>query len=175
MREYCIPHVGLKLGNHHFEYLITGAFFQHFEKSIISNCSVKVKVDLEKKETFFLLRFFIDGVVNVICDRCSEAFDKEIFGDFQVLIKYSDTLAKESNDDDEIVYISRDADFIDLSQLIYEYITLSIPMQVLHPVDQEGNETCNPEVLKVLHAKNEKPMEDDPRWAALKNLKFDSN
>ena len=177
LKEFQIPYVGLKIGVHQFEYQIDGQFFKHFEESIISDCNVNVKVEFEKEETLFTLKFFIDGAVRVGCDVCLEAFDKEIFGDFQCLVKFSDELAKGNNDDDEIIYILRDAPFIDISQLIYEYIVLSLPIQIVGCKEPGTDPRCNQEVIKRLK-KVEGPKEDgevDPRWSDLSKLKFDKN
>ena len=58
---------------------------------------------------------------------------------------------------------------------IYETICLALPHRIVHPDDENGNSTCNPEVLKKLESmsQTEKPQEIDERWAALKDLKLD--
>ncbi len=175
LREFEIPYVGLKIGIHRFEYEIDGKFFSHFEDSPIQDCKVRVKLEFEKKETFFILKFFIDGTVHVECDRCLEPFDKEIFGDFTTYVKFSEDPSNIS-DEDEVIFISRDMQILDVSQLVYEYINLCLPMQIIHPKKGNGEEGCNPEVLKYLSRlakSNEKAKdtEPDPRWAALKNIK----
>ena len=59
---------------------------------------------------------------------------------------------------------------IDLSQWLYEYVAVRIPMQHIHP---DG--ACNPEVTKyIIEEKEEQEKSDneiDPRWEALKKLK----
>lgn len=175
LREFEIPYVGLKVGVHKFDYDIDGNFFKHFEDSPIKECKVRVKLEFEKKETFFILKFFIDGTVNVECDRCLEPFDKEIFGDYTCYVKFAEN-PEEMDGGDEVIYISRETSIIDVSQLVYEYINLCLPMQILHPKKANGEEGCNPEVLKFLRGNNvgaEKPGVDetDPRWAALSKLK----
>lgn len=177
LKEFQIPYVGLRIGLHQFEYQIDGQFFKHFEESLISDCKVNVKVEFEKKETLFILNFFIDGTVGVACDTCLEPFDKEIFGDFQCLVKFSEELAKGNNDDDEIIYITRDAPFIDISHLIYEYIILCLPMQLLGCKEPGTDPRCNQEVIKRLKKTGEhKEKEElDPRWSDLNKLKFDKN
>jgi len=177
LKEFQIPYVGLKIGVHQFEYQIDSQFFKHFEESLISDCKVNVKVEFEKEETLFTLNFYIDGSVRVACDVCLEAFDKEIFGDFQCLVKFSDELAKGNNDDDEIIYISRDAPFIDIGHLIYEYIILSLPMQIVGCKEPGTDPRCNQEVIRRLK-KTDGPKETDevdPRWSDLNKLKFDKN
>jgi uncharacterized protein len=177
LKEFQIPYVGLKLGIHQFEYQIDDQFFKHFEDSPISECKVKVRVEFEKKETLFILNFFIDGTVHVACDTCLEIFDKEIFGDFQCLVKFSEELAKGQNDDDEIIYISRDEPYIYLGQLIYEYIILCLPMHIVGCKEPGTDPRCNQEVIKHLLKKNEdkETGEIDPRWTELNKLKFNKN
>ena len=176
LREFQVPYVGLRVGVHQFEYQIDAKFFKHFEDSPISDCNVKVRLEFEKAETLFNLAFLIDGTVNVACDTCLEPFDKEIFGDFKCLVKFSDELSKGSNDDDEIIYISRDAPYIDVAHLIYEYICLCLPMQLLGCKEPGTDPRCNQEVIKRLKKDVKKETgEVDPRWEQLNKLKFDKN
>ena len=176
LREFQIPYVGLKIGVHQFEYQIDSRFFKHFEESPISDCAVKVRMEFEKSETLFTLTFYIDGTVRAACDTCLEPFDKEIFGDYKCLVKFSDELSKGSNDDDEMIYISRDAAYIDVSHLIYEYICLCLPMQLLGCKEPGKDERCNQEVIKRLKKDVKKETDEvDPRWDMLNKLKFDKN
>lgn len=171
LREFEIAYVGLKLGVHKFEFDIDAAFFNHFEESLISDCDVKVRLEFEKKETFFIANFFIDGTVKVECDRCLIPFDKNIFGDYTCYIKFAED-PKAIADEPDVMYISRDQTVIDLSQLVYEYVNLCLPIQKLG-CNKPGEEPqCNKEVLKYLTPDSKKETgEEDPRWAALKNLK----
>lgn len=175
LKEFQIPHVGLKIGVHQFEYRIDHQFFRHFEESLLSDCMVNVRVELEKGETLFALKFFIDGTVSVACDICLEPFNKEIFGDFQCLVKFSEELSKGANDDDEIIYLSRETPYLDISHLIYEYIVLCLPMHLVGCKDPGNDPRCNQEVIKRLLKKEglKEPGEVDPRWAELNKLKFD--
>lgn len=169
LREFEIAYVGMKVGVHKFNYDIDAAFFKHFQESLITECKVNVRLEFEKKETFFILNFFIDGTVRVECDRCLVPFDKSIFGDYTCYIKFAEDPAN-MNDEPEVIFISRDQTIIDVSQLVYEFINLCLPMQKLG-CEKPGTEPqCNKEVLKYLNTKEENK-EDDPRWAALKNIK----
>jgi uncharacterized metal-binding protein YceD (DUF177 family) len=171
LREFEIPYVGLKLGVHKFNYDIDGQFFNHFEESPIHDCKVSLRVEFEKKETFFIINFFIDGTVKVECDRCVVPFDKQIFGDYVCYVKFAED-PLQMNEEPEVMYIGREQTVIDVSQLIYEYINLCLPIQLLG-CEKPGEEPqCNKEVLKFLKTETKKVKEEaDPRWAALKNLK----
>ena len=168
LQEYKIPFVGMKTKLYQFEYLISGTFFSNFADSDIEKCDIEVKVDLDKRENFFLLSFYIDGTVEVPCDRCMEPYNQSVFGDYEVAVKFrnDDTI---ENEDEDVVYISKSDDFIDISNLIYEFILLSIPLRCVHPENENGESDCNQEVLKKLTSTKEENV--DPRWAALEKLK----
>ena len=62
---------------------------------------------------------------------------------------------------------------LDLSQILYEFIVLSLPYQCIHPVDNQGNSTCDPEMIKQLamhSGSTKKQKQTDPRWDQLKHL-----
>ena len=62
-KEYVIPFIGLKTGNHVFEYDLTDGFFEGIEDSIIHRGNVHVKLELEKKETMLVGMYHVEGVV----------------------------------------------------------------------------------------------------------------
>lgn len=169
LNDYRIPFVGMKNKLYQFEYQIeNSSFFKHFENNSFDACNVNVKLDFLKKETFFLLTFYIDGYVQVVCDRCGDLYNQEIFGDYEVAVKFGN---EEDNieEDEDVVYISKNDDFVDVSKLIYEFILLSIPLRCVHPNDGNGESLCNKEVLEKLIIKKDESV--DPRWAALEKLK----
>lgn len=169
IKEYLIPYVGLQNKLYEFSYSINETFFTYFDDNDIKKCLVDVKLEFEKRESFFLLNFYIDGFVEVPCDRCLDPYKQEIFGDYEVLVKF-DTEQQEDNEDEDIIYISKSDDFIDVSKLIYDFILLSIPLRCVHPNDENGNSLCNQQIIKKLENKTEEES-TDPRWAALEKLK----
>ena len=80
-------------------------------------------------------------------------------------VRLSDT---ETSDDENVAILPEGAFEIDLTQWLYEYVAVRIPMQHIHP---EGE--CDPEMTRFIDEQNEEKTEDevDPRWAALKDLK----
>jgi len=167
LKIYIIQFGGLSIGNHNFEFYVDEKFFENFEYSEIKKGKVNVDILLEKHETMLILNFSIKGNVNIICDRCSDSFDIPISTNQQLIVKFGD---KDFEETDEILIIPFSEHKIDLSQLIYEYINLSLPIKRVHPDDKQGNSTCNPEIIKIIESvsKNEST---DHRWDALKKLK----
>lgn len=168
LQEFKIPFVGMKKKLYQFEYLIGESFFKNFPESDIEKCNIEVKLDFDKRENFFLLSFYIDGTIEMPCDRCTEPFNQEIFGDYEVAVKFG-TENNIINEDEDVIYISKGDDYIDVSDLIYEFVVLSIPLRCIHPDDENGKSNCNQEIIDKLQVKKEESV--DPRWAALEKLK----
>ncbi|MDZ7742668.1 MAG: DUF177 domain-containing protein [Bacteroidota bacterium] len=84
-----------------------------------------------------------------------------------IYIKFGD---EEYEETDEVYVISQREYEIDVSQFIYEFINLSLPYRKIHPLDENGNEQCDPEVLQKLED-YKRESSTDPRWDALKKLK----
>jgi uncharacterized protein len=169
LKEFKIPYVGLKNGEHLFEFHITKKFFDSFESTAIHDGDIKVKLKFDKKDNFFTLDFSIDGTVKIPCDRCLELFDEEIFNDFKIFVKFEEREGKKG-DEEDVIYLSKGDSHLDLSEVIYDFIHVSVPMQNIHPDDENGQSTCDPEVLKKLEIRKDEE-EVDPRWEALLKLK----
>ncbi|MCB0515490.1 MAG: DUF177 domain-containing protein [Chitinophagales bacterium] len=172
-QKYDIPVVGLKLGAHVFTYDIDANFFAQFEHSPIDKAQINVHLDLNKKANFFILDFQLSGVVDTECDRCSDPLALDIEGAFRVLLKYEEDAAK-SDVEEDIVYISRNDYYFNVAQLIYEFAVLSLPTYKIHPPDDKGASTCNPQIIALLNKEKESDTTQndiDPRWAALEKFK----
>ncbi|HXH20262.1 MAG TPA: DUF177 domain-containing protein [Chitinophagales bacterium] len=171
LKAYRIPFTGLKTGVHHFRFEVGEDFFRCFKESVLGKSSVHVDVDFDKRESFFVLDFHIGGTVETDCDRCAEKFDQEILDEHRVYVKFDSEAKRQHADDEDIIYISPHDIYVDVSQLIYELVNLSLPMQRICPPHADGSPGCNEKVLKILKGEEQKNKEPDPRWAALKNIK----
>ncbi|HPT14380.1 MAG TPA: DUF177 domain-containing protein [Bacteroidales bacterium] len=169
LKEFIIPFVGLELGNHQFDFEVDDKFFEQFEYSQIHSARLKVTVLLEKQERMMIFNTEITGEVDAVCDRCGGSFMLPVDGSEQLIVKFGEEYSEES--DDVVVIPATDYKF-DLAPFIYEYSHLMLPARILHPDDENGNSTCDPDVLKRLSAMA--PHDTvDPRWEALKNLQTD--
>lgn len=154
-REFEIAYLGLKEGISQYEYEIDNNFFSRlgFEHPDFETIEAVVKLNFDKRSGFFLLHFDIDGKINVACDRCGDFFDLKLWDEFDLVLKLTNDAVPEksgTNDEDDVVFIPRSETVIDISEWIYEFILLSIPMQRVHPAKDDGSEGCNPEALKML-------------------------
>ncbi|MEO5966958.1 MAG: DUF177 domain-containing protein [Ferruginibacter sp.] len=174
-REFIIPFVGLKEGIHEFVYNIDEKFFIERESSEFSKADTTVKLFLDKHSGFLMLKFEIGGNVELACDRCGNPLSVDLWDEFNIVVKLVDN-PDEMNmqeEDPDIYYISRLDNKIDISIWIYEFILLSLPMQKLCKVDEKGNSTCNPEVLKKLQEMEIKNNEHNANnlWKGLDKFK----
>ncbi|MFQ5334516.1 MAG: DUF177 domain-containing protein, partial [Flavobacteriales bacterium] len=70
---------------------------------------------------------------------------------------------------DEIVAVRESDGFIDLSQYIYEFIVLALPVRKLHKTGE-----CDPCIIEALerkHSNEETLKSPDPRWQALQQIR----
>jgi uncharacterized metal-binding protein YceD (DUF177 family) len=169
LKEYNIPFVGLELGNHQFEFEVNDRFFEHFEYSQIQHGQVRVLVDLEKMERMMIFSISLQGKVLVTCDRCTDEFDFPLSDTEKLIVKLGAEYVEES---DDVVVIPETEYQFDLAPYIYEFIHLALPFRLLHPDDENGNSTCDPDMLQRLNSLAASET-TDPRWEALKKLNTD--
>jgi uncharacterized metal-binding protein YceD (DUF177 family) len=149
-----IAFVGLKPGIHEFSYEIGETFFADSQTRDFENCAATVKLQLDKKLGFMQLKFEIGGKADVVCDRCGNTITEDLWDEFNMLVKMVDN-PEEMNDQEEdpdVFYISRTECHLHLNEWIYEFVSLSIPLQKKCGEDEEGGSKCNPEVLAKLKA-----------------------
>lgn len=175
LRQYEIAFVGLKQGVHRFTFQIDDRFFALFEDSLVKEGKLEVILDFNKGLSFFLLKFMISGWVKLPCDRCAAELQCPIEEDYDIVVKF-DPHAESEKDDSmaDVVYISRAASHLDVAQLIYEFINLSIPLNRVNCDNLTGEKPCNQDILKrltPLKTKKKEPSKD-PRWDSLSKIKF---
>jgi len=151
-RTFEIAFVGLKPGIHEFNYEVDDKFFADKSDVDFHNSHISVKLQLDKKTGFMLLKFEISGKAEVNCDRCGNPLAIDIWDEFNMLVKMVENPEEmnEQEEDPDVYYISRTESHIDVETWIYEMVLLSFPTQKLCGDDEEGNSKCNKEVLTKL-------------------------
>ena len=167
--NFIIPLAGLPFGHTDYQYVINDSFFGDRDYSEVKKGVVNLHLGVEKMETMFILTLKFEGKVVLQCDRCGDDYEQAIEDSAEVYLKYG---AEKGDEDEDIIIITKDESEFDLSDLIYEYIILSLPIHRTH--DDES--LCNQEVLTKLHnfsqseAENEDD-EDNPWKQMMKDLK----
>lgn len=178
--EYTIRFSGLKDGKHEFSFQLTDTFFEQLDYSIIEGGNLNAEVSFMKTPTMLELDFTIRGLVNVMCDRCTDHFDLSVEGTENLIYKFSDTHLE----DEKVRILNPAAIEVNIEQPLYEFSAILLPNRKVHP---EGE--CNQEMLdrmddylivekeEIESTEGEKEETDetaeeiDPRWAELKKLK----
>ena len=173
LKGYSIAFKGLGEGKHDFEYQVGRKFFEYFDGGIVEDGDVNVVVTLEKRSALMTLEFQVKGSVKIQCDRCLELYDQRVESLTKVFIKYGEENFEEG---DDVIWLKPDETHINVLNLIYDFIALSIPIKQVHPDDEEGNSGCNPEMIRKLNTmsggdvNDEEEQTTDPRWNDLKKL-----
>ncbi len=163
---YSIPIQGLKVGVHQFTFTIDPAFFRHFEDSPVQEGEIRFDVQLDRRSDMLIFDFALKGYVKAECDRCTALIDLPLEDERQLIVKFGEA---EGEDEDEVVFISRDASEFNVAQYLYEFTVLALPITNTYDCQNEPEPPCNFEILKYLNNESgeQKP---NPAWDALKGL-----
>jgi uncharacterized metal-binding protein YceD (DUF177 family) len=174
-REFEIAYVGLKPGVHEYNYTIDDKFFEVFQQQDFKNCKANIKLLLDKKSSFMLLKFEIGGSVDVTCDRCNNNLPFELWDEFNLTVKIVEEpeLMNDQEEDPDVFYISRGESHIDVANWIYEFIILAIPMQKVCSYDEMDGPHCNKAAMDMLKKMEpeEKENKENPIWKGLDKFK----
>lgn len=175
MQPFVIPLNGLAQGRTEFRWEADGEFFSSFENSEILDAELDIEVIAEKSGRFIGLDITIDGSVTVECDRCLGDLEIPVLTENSFSVKFgeaSDSGFTSKSGEREILFVPEDNTDLDLSQVVYDYTCLSLPMMRVH---EDGD--CDPETLKYLSSeqdsdgnKCEEEIPADNPFAALKDL-----
>jgi uncharacterized metal-binding protein YceD (DUF177 family) len=171
-KQYIVYFSGLKEGKHDFSFKIDEQLFVEYGEMEISKADVKIDVVLDKKASHLVFSFQINGKLKSICDRCLGPLDLEISDSQNLYVNFGEETSDITDIDDTMI-LARSEDKIDLAKHFYDYIVLNLPIKKIHPDDENGESTCDEEMLQKLDEfkdQNDLNNETDPRWDQLKNL-----
>ena len=174
MKQYRIGFVGLSIGKHLFSFEIGPDFFSSFEVAAFEEGKLFLELELEKSNTMLAFHFRFNGEVSLECDRCLENYPQKLDFEKHLLVKFGESYVEQS---DEILIIPATESHVDVSQFVYEFIHLGLPVRHVHPDNAGGDPGCKKEVLEKLSQYQGKTRpgngEDDSTWDALKGIKFE--
>lgn len=174
MKEYTIPFVGLKLGEHLFNFNIDNTFFKFFEYDEYIDASIQTKVVLNKKTTLLEFDIEFNGNATVHCDLTNEPYAQSLQGSYSFVVKFGESYNDENED---LLILPHGSHQVNIQQYIYETIVLAMPAKKIHPGVKDG--TLKSEILEKLEqlkpkqSKASSNSQTDPRWDNLKKLLTD--
>ncbi|MDA3819649.1 MAG: DUF177 domain-containing protein [Candidatus Delongbacteria bacterium] len=152
-QTYQIPFASLDNGQHSFHFQVGKDLFDRFENDELHKPDLNVDVLLDKQINRLKFSIHAEGQAEIQCDRCLDYFTHYFNLDQNIFVR----LAEETNFNlnTDYVTLDRESQSIDMAYFIYEIIVLSLPLKRVHPVDENGNSTCNPEVTKYIDGESE--------------------
>ncbi len=141
--EYLIDIKGLTSGKHTLEYSLDGSFFESFGSDIILDADLKAMVEVEKVSGWIKVVCDMNGTVVVECDKCLADLTLPVNFTVPFTVKFSSFADEEEEDDGDVIVLGKNDGEVDLSQVFYDYVVLSLPLKRVHP---EGE--CDPVMLK---------------------------
>jgi uncharacterized metal-binding protein YceD (DUF177 family) len=181
---YKIPLKDLSEGVHEFNYTLDDEYFKKIDSPEIQKGQINVSIVLKKTANLNELKFELEGIVLIPCDRCLDDMEQAVSYKGRLFVKFG---ADFSQEDDEVVVVPESEGEINVAWFLYEFIVLSLPVKHVHLPGK-----CN----KVVYSKLKKHLtrsksdefeeddemsmdfeddaheepESDPRWDGLKNL-----
>ncbi|MEZ4908457.1 MAG: DUF177 domain-containing protein [Saprospiraceae bacterium] len=174
--QFSIPLKGLKLGSHYYSFQISKDFFKYIEDSVISDGSYDIEVKCDNRGSMFVLDFDLKGTYKANCDRCLVEIDIPSEIDYSLIVKVDQNINSNNVLDlsEEIIYIDDRENKLNLSQIFYQLIILSMPLSNTYDCENDPNPKCDFELLKKLDFTEDENQDgenfDNPIWNELKNI-----
>ncbi len=126
MQPFIVSLIDLKPGVSLHEWHADGKFFEDFGNSEILGADIRVSARISYRGVTAEVSCEISGSVTVACDRCLEDLELPVVTSF------------------EESYVPDGAE-LDLSQDVYDYVCISLPLKRVHP-----DQGCNQETVGYL-------------------------
>jgi|SRR5574344_117516 uncharacterized protein len=167
--DFVFPLNGLTAGKTQVSRTVGKKFFNSFENSEILDADLDVDITIEKSGQYIGVDAHIEGNVTVLCDRCLEDLSLPVATTVKLSVKFGEEPAVQDEFQEgerEIIFLPESDSNLDLSQIVYDYTCLSLPMQRIH---EDGK--CNPSTVKYLSSEDRSQSDDDSNpFSKLKEL-----
>ena len=158
----------LKEGENELEYCEPPSQFNLPDENFKSPVNLSGIIDKRGKNYYFKISISVTGIFT--CDRCLEAFEKQISSSIYII--YSKENYTQEIDKDNFYVISEDTNEVEIGSDVRDEILLNVPIKVLCVDDCKGIcAGCGKDLNKEKCVCNGD--KTDPRWESLKQLKFD--
>ena len=171
LTDFIIPIIGLKLGEHSYQFNVDRQFFKEFDNTDLQEGCLQVDLILKKRSNHMELMFRAKGSVNCLCDKCGGDLKLPLDHQEMRIVKFSQ---EDFDNTDDVLIIGREDHEINVSHIVYETIFLGLPIRKFHNQETNG-QICDEEVIERLKEYQEKEETNsvDDRWSALKKLLTD--
>jgi uncharacterized metal-binding protein YceD (DUF177 family) len=177
IKAYSIELPKLKSGKNEFDFLLDEKFLKLFEKPLMKIGKVAVAAEVFKNLNHLDVKFKFDGFLQLECDRCGVEYEYPINVEHRIIYAFRGVGTTEEEETEvegtEVIYISRDEHLLDLTQELYDYVCLEIPIR---KVPEDCDDNC-PRYVGLFKEGNTSLNETDtdPRWEALRRMKSNNS
>lgn len=169
--NYFIILSDLKSGAYAAKWSVGTEFFEEFENEQIRAAELVAEVRAQRTGASVIVDLTLSGSLTVPCDRCLEDVVMPVDASAMLKVRFGQQPAGEADEEEgrELIWMPAGEPELDLSQVIYDYACLSLPIQCRH---REGE--CSPGTMSYLNPSKvgspdvEQPV--DSPFAALKGL-----
>lgn len=165
MHFFSLPFSGIKNGQHTYNFSVQKDFLEAMESDLITEGKFNVKIELDRRSSICDLKFFIEGLIPAVCDRCVADIHLPIASEYNMVVKVT---PEDLEDTEDILYLKESEHTLILDQIIYELICLSLPLINVYNCEKEIPKPCNSRVLEKLKLNEPKPI--NPLWEGLENF-----
>ena len=159
--SYLIDIKGFSHGKQRFEFPLNMDFFDSMGNNRLSDTEdMSAVIEVERSGSRTEMTLKISGNVIVECDRCLNEIVIPMDIDNRIEVKFAEGL--DETDDDNSIIVDPNIGEIDMSQLIYDTVMLSVPMVNYH-IDGE----CDEDIVNKLNEERE----DEKKTTPFSNLK----
>jgi len=164
MQSISLPIKGLSGGKHSFDFTIDTEFFSNFGNTQIKGADFSVTVEIERFASYLQAVCHSKGYVVVECDRCLDDLKIPIDVTSNLTVRFAAEV--EQSDEDDVIVVEDSISELDLSQEVYDYICLAMPLQKVHPKGK-----CNPDMMKYMSSDKTNKIDDESAYSPFGNLK----
>ena len=194
MGKFSIYNIPLKSSTEQrkvYEYTLDNDYFALVsdDDSEVKRGNVSLSLEVKREALSFEFNFKLQGTVFVPCSRCLDDMPIEVETENRLVVKFGKEYSEES---DEIVIIPDSEEDINIAWFVYEFISLSVPIKHVHlpgkcnkfmsskldkhkAVDtnemDDDDETLSDVSIDDDFVDTAK--DEDNRWDALKDIKFE--
>ena len=142
MSEITIPLHGTTREGQEFDFVLDDSFLDAFSRDILEGVDCKAHLRARHKGGWIEIECQVAGKARVLCDRCMDDLLLPVDVNETLTVRFDDSPEDVVNDDDNVIVLREGTSELDMSQLLYDLICVSLPMQRVHP---EGE--CNPQAV----------------------------
>ena len=173
LQHFSIQLKSLKNGVHHYHFQVGNSFFEKMESQSIKDANYDIEVDLERENKSIDITIKGSGNIQTVCDRCTASISLPVTFTSRV---YAQINNNPNVDDLETYYYDEKEPILDLAPIVYNEISLHLPLVNVYDCEDEKPLPCDTATLDRLDIVDDTPdsesEESSSPWDALNDMNF---